>query len=141
MPLEKLGRQMQPNSNAIICRSIHQEIDGSFILVGVLSGALQTNGPNIKDEFCLFWNLSGISEGDHNIELRLVSPDGSVNVNNVTINIPDANLGASIQFQQIPFETTVSGDFRFDWRLEGAKAWKTLVRVPVAVSVKLAETE
>lgn len=126
---------MIAKTNAMFCESIHYETNGKFILVGVLSGNLQTNASQLSEEFCAFINFHDLTEGDHNIELRLVGPDKKPTTNSFKVSIPEGNSQACIQINGIPFEAKKSGSFVLSWRFSGAKKWNKITEIMVDLEI------
>ncbi|MBL4917454.1 DUF6941 family protein [Szabonella alba] len=126
-------------TDAILCDGIHQEVNGKFILVGVMAGVLETNGPFFKSDFCLYVNFHGLPEGKHNIDLKLTSPEKKSTQTQISAFIPEGVMGATLQITGIPFNTEQSGSFVLSWKLSDSKKWTTLLEVPVELSVDMTE--
>ena len=124
---------MSPKANAVLCDSIHMEDNGKFILVGVISGALQTEMSSLEARLALFLNIHDISAGIHNFELEVISPDRSRSSSNFEITVSEEISGTAIQVHDIPFESTVSGLFKLNWRLGKEKKWSPLIHIPLEI--------
>lgn len=128
-------------TDAIVCESIHQEVNGKFILVGVIAGVLQTDGPSFKSDYCLYVNFHGLPEGQHNIDLKLTTPEKKSNRTQINATIPECVMGATLQITGIPFNTEESGSFILSWKLSNSKKWNTLLEIPVELSIDVSELE
>lgn len=128
---------MQVKTNAVICQSIHQEANGKFILVGVVSGLLQTDGSSFEEEYCLFLNFHDLPEGEHAIQLKFITPENKSSVNSVDVSVPSTMIGLTLQFTAIPFTTTKPGLFSMFWKFSHSKKWSKLIDIAVELSVEI----
>lgn len=132
---------MRANTNAIVCRSIHEEKSGEFILVGVVVGALQVHSDRFEQAFDLFMTVSDLPAGDYPTEFRLISPSEKPSLAKFLLSIPEDNVSVNLQVSGLPFVTTRSGAFKVEWRLPETKRWEKLVEIQVFFTIDVYEAD
>lgn len=130
---------MRVRTNAVVCQSIHLETTGKFILVGVVTGSVQTEGSDFDEEYCLFLNVSGLPTGSHSVDLKFMTPEGKSSLNKIDIQVPVDVAGVTLQITGIPFKTGVSGIFSLSWKLSSSAKWLKLIDIPVELSAEFSE--
>lgn len=128
---------MPVSTNALICENIHQTTTGQFILVGAVTGILQTNSDSYSELYSLFVQFSGLPKGNYRILIRLTSPDKNRSGTVADTVVSDERTGATLVLSGIPFITKASGTFKVDWRLEDATKWLPLAKFEIDLNVQL----
>lgn len=125
---------MRANTNAIVCRSIHEEKNGEFILVGVLAGAIEIQSDRFEQSFDLFMTVSDLPPGVYPAEFRLLSPSEKPSFARFMVSIQENSRGVNLQVSGVPFVTSSPGSFKLEWRIGSSKRWEKLLEIPISFS-------
>ena len=126
---------MPVSISAVICDSAHEEVNGKFILVGVIAGVLSTSSSEMDLEVTIFARVGGLPIGAHKVEVRQTRPDGRKAVGK-TIDVSNENGSPVVlQLAKVPLKTSSSGTFYFHARIDGGK-WLPIVELPVMLSAE-----